>query len=702
MAKPTSMRPAPRGEDSTRRSNMPLGTRSAAVSSYDPVARTFEMDLATETPVKMPGWLIGIDAEHYWEILDCRAGSVDLTQVEAQNAPLLDSHGRWSLDDRLGLIRSVRFEPGKVVALAALGQSEKAGELEKELAAGTPPKPSAGYKREQMMFERMDGELPVYRVTRWAIAEGSMCPIAADLNAGVRSDTAVISPCAIMERKMDDDENVTGADASAGTTTTTTTAAPQTTTTVAPDGAQADGQRSAARRRFPLLTGPAAIALMTEARSFGEAVETRAVDLIGRNEKDEISIDAIRAGILSAASDANRSQTGGISTGGRSISMGEGEREKLIAGATASIIVRAGLADVITRAAAARGETIDLDPGEFRGIRNADLARLIIERSGERVNTHDREQIVSQAIMLRMEGPYQGQSDFTVLLENVMNKSLQAAYILQPDTWRQWAGVGSVSDFRDANRYLRGTFGRLQQVAENGEIKNLRIPDGAKEKISAEEYGGIVSLTRRAIVNDDLGVFNQISQDLGRAAKLSVEVDAYACLTSNGGLGPIMNDGKTLFHADHGNIADTPGLPSIPVFEAMDLKMSAQKDISGNEFIDIPLHTWLGPRSMRGEALIVNDSQYDTETAGKFQRPNKVRGLFQNMVGTPRLSGTRHYGFADPALIPAIEVVFLNGEQEPRIEQKDGWRVSGVEWRILFDYGVGGVNYRAAQTNAGA
>lgn len=442
--------------------------------------------------------------------------------------------------------------------------------------------------------------------------------------------------------------------------------------------------------------------MCAQARAFGETVETRAKELIEKNEKDEISPEAVRAALFSAAGEANSAATGGISTGGRSIQMGQDEHEKFITGATNAIFLRAGLGELVQRAAKARGETIDLNPGEFRGVANADIARLAIERCGQRVATYDRKQVVEQAIMLRMDGPYQSTSLFSVLLENVMNKSLQAAYMIQPDTWRMWAGVGSVNDFRASPRYLRGTFGRLERVGENGEVKNLQIPDGAKEVISAAPMGGIVGLTREAIVKDDLGVFNQVAQDLGRAAKMSVEIDAYECLTSNSGLGPIMNDGKTLFHADHGNIATTAAAPSIASFDAMDVAMASQKDLSGNDFIDLPLHAWVGPRVMRGDALVINDSQYDTDTAGKFQKPNKVRGLFTTITGTPRLGGTRWYGFADPAVNPAIEVVFLNGEQEPRIEQKDGWRTSGVEWRVLFDYGVGGVNYRAGQTNGGA
>ena len=89
------------------------------------------------------------------------------------------------------------------------------------------------------------------------------------------------------------------------------------------------------------------------------------------------------------------------------------------------------------------------------------------------------------------------------------------------------------------------------------------------------------------------------------------------------------------------------------------------------------------------------------EPAGKLQMPNRVKGLFRDIVGTPRLQGSRYYAFADPNVAPAIEVVFLNGNQEPYTEMKEGWRIDGTEWKVRFDYGVGALNWRSAATNAG-
>jgi hypothetical protein len=45
------------------------------------------------------------------------------------------------------------------------------------------------------------------------------------------------------------------------------------------------------------------------------------------------------------------------------------------------------------------------------------------------------------------------------------------------------------------------------------------------------------------IVNDDMGAFTRLPMMLGRAAALSIEVDVYALLAQNAGLGPTLSDG---------------------------------------------------------------------------------------------------------------------------------------------------------------
>ncbi|MES2157486.1 MAG: ClpP-like prohead protease/major capsid protein fusion protein [Pseudomonadota bacterium] len=374
------------------------------------------------------------------------------------------------------------------------------------------------------------------------------------------------------------------------------------------------------------------------------------------------------------------------------------QRDKFIEGATNWILVKAGVAPMIQQAAAARGETIRIDPGEFRGVRNVDLAREALMNMGINCSARDPDAIVREAMTARSAVITQTTSDFPLLFENAIHRTLQAAYAITPDTWTRFCGTGTVTDFRDHSRYLRGSFGALDNVNESGEFKNKPIPDLAKEKIRATTKGNIINLSRQAIVNDDMEVFSGLAVDLGRAAKLTIEIDVYALLNSN----PLMNDGIALFHASHGNLAAAGAAPSVAAFDAIDAAMGAQKDISGNEYLEISPSVLLVPRGLRGAALTINGSEYDPDAVNKLQKPNIVKGLFSDIVASQRISGTAYYAFADPNVAPAIEVVFLNGVTEPFTESQDGWRVDGVEWKVRHDYGVGAVNYRSGYKQPGA
>ena len=409
---------------------------------------------------------------------------------------------------------------------------------------------------------------------------------------------------------------------------------------------------------------------------------------------DGTSIEGARAKVL----DVLATRTDSVQVGHQPAVVTRDGRDKWIEGAMANIFMRAGLSSTVAAAAKARGETINLDPGEFRGVTMVQLATEALANMGQRPTSRDPHQIVGQAMTARGSGNImQNTGDFSVLLENVMRKTLQAAYLVTPDTWSRVCGTGSVTDFRAHPRFLLGSFGTLDSLAENGEIKNKSIPDGAKESITATTKANIVGISRPALVSDDLSAFSGMAMQIGRAAKLSVEVDVYALLAAN----PLMNDGVALFAAGHTNLG-TAAAPTVAAFDEARVLMASQRDVSGNEVLDIRPAYWVGPIGLGGAARVVNGSQYDPDAANKLQRPNIALGIFSDIIDTPRLTGTTWYAFADKVAAPAIEVAFLNGQTEPMVENKDGWRYDGTEWRVIFDYGVGAVNWRSGVRNAGA
>ena len=363
----------------------------------------------------------------------------------------------------------------------------------------------------------------------------------------------------------------------------------------------------------------------------------------------------------------------------------EGDKRK--DAVVASILARAGVAqDAAARAA--------LSSNPYRGDRLLDTARASLQRAGVSVSGMTPMEVVAAAFT-------QGTSDFPVLLENAMHKTLQAAYATAALTWNRFCATGSVSDFRAHNRYRTGSFGSLDAVNELGEFVNKSIPDGEKASITAGTKGNIINLSRTAIINDDLGAFVGLSNMLGRAAARTVEADVYALLALNSGAGPTMGDGKALFHADHGNIT-TGAAITMAALDLDRVAMASQKDVSGNDYLDLRPAVLLVPIGLGGTARSINDAQYDPDTANKLQKPNIVNGLFRDIVDTPRMTGTRRYLFADPSEAPVLEVAFLDGNQNPYLELQNGFDVDGARYKVRLDYGVGAVDYRGAVTNAGA
>ncbi len=375
---------------------------------------------------------------------------------------------------------------------------------------------------------------------------------------------------------------------------------------------------------------------------------------------------------------------------GNHIAVVEDERDKKIAAATNVLLVRAGVNNM--RGNGVKAHSIELQGNPFVGASLMDMARSSLRAAGQKPDGMDKRSIVSAA--------FQGTSDFPILLENVLHKTLLAAYATAPDTWSRYCKIGTVSDFREHNRYRVGSIGNIDGLSENGELKTKTIPDGEKSSISVGTKGNIISITREAIINDDMEALTGLAVALGRGYRRTIEAAVYSLLAENGGLGPIMTDTKTLFHADHGNIGAAAAISMLSI-DADRVLMAEQTDVGGNDYLDLRPAKLLVPIAIGGTARSINEAQYDPDTANKLQKPNIVNGLYDDIIDTPRIAGTRRYAFADPADAPVIEVAFLDGVQEPYIETKDGWSSAGAELRILGDFGVAAIDYRGATTNAG-
>ena len=356
--------------------------------------------------------------------------------------------------------------------------------------------------------------------------------------------------------------------------------------------------------------------------------------------------------------------------------------------AAAGLMARAGLLSGGEATAARQGNPFANQPLHV-------LAEQSLISAGTDTRMMDRHTICRTAL------GYQSTSDFPIILENVLNKMLLQAYALAPSTWRRFCAVGTLSDYRPHTRYHMGSFADLKPVNENGEYETGVMGDAGKEIITGSRKGRILQITPEVLVNDDLGALSRPTQALGQAAARAIEKDVFALLALNSGAGPTMNDGNPLFHASHANIP-TAAAPATDSIDAARQLMASQLDVSGNDYLDIAPAIWLGPLTLGGKAREINGAEYNDDANKQQRKPNVVRGLFNDIVDTPRLSGTAWYMFADPAIEPVLEVAFLDGVQVPTIQQEINFRSDGLAWKVVHVYGVAASGgHRGAIRNAG-
>jgi hypothetical protein len=672
----------------------PALLRQATVDpgSVDKAARRVRVSFSSEQPVLRSSWF----DEDWIEILGHESGEVDLARINA-GGPVLYNHNRYAPEQRLGKVERAWLDKGRAYADLVFSRRPEVDGYWQDIEDGILTNVSVGYSiHERMLLQRSPGQPPEYRVTKWEPGEISLVDMPADHTVGVGraagepaphytitslpASGAAIGDPAMTDAPRDDQpageqhrqappDNVTDLSA-------VREAARR-------EGAQlALSQERARQQAISQLCAP-----LRRRLPWLEELETRALH-------GDMSVEQVSAEILRRMGAESAPAAADLEPGGRVVA-GEDQRDKTRAAGVNALLWRADTRQLVAADGAKR--QIDLTGNPFRGATLLQMAERCLRAAGVNPDGLDKRDLVGRA--------FQTTSDFAVILEDAIHKQLLGAYRLAPRSWADICAVTSVGDFREHKRYRLGSIGTYDALDEHGEFRRKTIPDAERYGISASPHGNMIAVSREVIINDDLGAFMGLAQQFGRAGGLTVETAVWAMFAENAGAGPLLADGYALFATQHSNIeATTVGVPGTATIEASAVLMSQQKDPSGNEYLDIQPAIWVGPRGLRGHAQTANDSQYSTDAAPatKVQwQPNIVRGYFSNVVGSPRLTGNPWYLFADPSEVPTFMVAFLDGEQEPYIETRDGWTVDGAEIKARLDFGVAAVDYRGAVKNNG-
>lgn len=685
----------------------------ADIGTVDEKARTFEVTWSTGARVLRNSWFSG----QSYEELSMDPAHVRMGRLQSGAAPFLANHDSYDVTRQPGRVVSARIEGGRGIAkiqMDAAGADEDADRLFGKIARGIVRNVSIGYRTyraEQVNKDAPRGEIPIFRAVDWEPHEISMVTIPADAGAGSRSaDKTQFNPCEFTTREQGADVEKTEAEKQAEALKARE----------AELKAQADAQ---AKREADLKAREAAAAEQERQHVITAVCKRQGMDdaFIKRMIDEKKPIDEVRAAVLdvlATKSDATAPAPGGA----QRVEAGADKLEKWVDGVTNGYLARHGFLASLAMTAALAKREIDKpgailypgvrqafgdfnagdDGGHFRSQSLVEIARDLCETNGKSTIGKSKRQVIDMAFQIRSGGE-QTISDFAVVLENIMHKVLLGRYAQTPDTWREVCGTDSVDDFRAHNRYRMGAFGTLDLKPEGAEYKLKSIPDGAKFQISTQTYGNKIHISREAIINDDMGaIMDQIGQ-FGRAAGLTLEVAFYALLAQNAGLGPSVTfNGNTapLFDNSWGNIGTGAAL-SMASVEADRVKLASQKDLNGQEYLDLKPAVLLVPIGLEATANQINSARYDPTAGSAFEAPNYAQGLYRKVVGTPRLTGTRRYTFVDPAIVAAFKCVFLDGEQTPMMAEKLNWNIDGQEMKLRLDAKMQAHDPKGALTNAG-
>jgi len=314
------------------------------------------------------------------------------------------------------------------------------------------------------------------------------------------------------------------------------------------------------------------------------------------------------------------------------------------------------------------------------------MARDMLETRGVRTSTMSDANVITAALT-------HSSDDFPILLQQTGQRILRASYDQVPSVMLRLYEKITADDFRMQSSVNFSEFPALDKVNEGAEFKSGSMTE-SKETYSLSTYGRIFGITRQALINDDLSAFAQMSKKMGRTASEFQSSFLLDKLTAN----PLMSDGKTLFHADHGNIS-TASKITVSSISDMRKKMRLQKGLDGETPVGAVPSFLLVPAALEteGEALLA--STYPT----KNEEVNPFSGSLELLV-EPRLdsfSDTGYYLFSDPVLMAVLQFAYLQGFEGPQLAVKNGWNVSGTEFKVSFDIGAGAIEYRGAVSNAG-
>lgn len=286
-------------------------------------------------------------------------------------------------------------------------------------------------------------------------------------------------------------------------------------------------------------------------------------------------------------------------------------------------------------------------------------------------------------------------SDFPLLFADSLDRQLYGAYEATQPTWQNYARAATVNDFREVKRFatsgVRGLLTRVGELAEHPR----RAADMAEYKYSVNKYEAGFALSFETMINDDLGAFLRLPQDLAASARDSEE--EFVTRLFAGPTGPRADVYKT---ANDNVLAGNPALTR-DALQAAITKLMKRKDERGNPIQVTSVELVVGTGLSLAASEIINATEY--RAAGPNGDVTIIKGngvggnlristnYFIDSVVSSANADTSWWLFANPnGPRPALEFGRLRGYEQPALYEKipDMRRLGGAEVPWSFNHGA--------------
>jgi HK97 family phage prohead protease len=392
---------------------------------------------------------------------------------------------------------------------------------------------------------------------------------------------------------------------------------------------------------------------------------------------DGVTVDAARAVIL----DALATRDAKAPTHGIHVSM---QRDGLETRA-------ALLTDALAQRVGHKGDKAN----PFGGVSMARAAEALLRERG--VIGADEYVHPARAVELALKHRTHTTSDFASILANVQNKVLMDAYLLEGLNFAAFCRQRDLPDFKSGKLVNILPMGSMVKAAEGSPVQYVTRTDTG-ETYALVTYNQGFSISRQAIVNDDLAALADVPMAHGAAAARLQKDVVWAIFTDNSA----MADSIALFHASHSNLGTAAALSATTLAE---LRQMARKQTAGSARLALELKHMIVPPELEGTARKLLGPTLDIAQAASAAADSDLRML--QLIVEPRLSDSSISGYSATAhfasaAFSGIYYGYLAGTGGPVVQQVVDFDTDAVKSKCVLDFGANVGDYRYLFKNAGA